>query len=210
MSNNNLKFGDEGSGNQEIINYQLFSTLKKQGQSIKALEESSSAIDELLYGKKDRQTGERTTTGLIQENAKLKEQQESFRNYKIDFITVGGIFVSIFTFVSIEIQILKYVCDFWRIAGFSLIMFGALSSFAFLIQYIGKNWTQQKYDFPKLHFFLFCILPFAIGIFLPLGNIIYKDSCIVYEKEIKDIEYRIDKIEGIKNVTASLDLKLKE
>lgn len=199
MNNRKLKFGDEGSANQEIINQQFFETLKKQGESIRDLKQSSNVIDELLYGKKDSQTGDRKTDGLIQKISQSEKQQESFKNYKIDFITVGGIFVSIFTFVSIEIQILKYVCDFWRIAGFSLLMFGALSSFAFLIQFIGKSWTKEKYNFPKIQFFLFCILPLLLGLLFPLGNLVYQDSCIVYEKNIKNIENRIYNLEQHKN-----------
>lgn len=196
MEQNDFKTRNEGSSNQEIINRQLFNTLEKQGDSINSLEKSSKTIDELLFGKKNEQTGERTTTGLVQENAKQREYIKSSKDHKIDFIAIGGVFVSIFTFVSIEIQILKYVCDFWRIAGFSLIILGSLSSFSFLIQYIAyKAAGKQQKMHNKGHLFLLCIVPLILGLLCPLGNLIYKDSCTVYEKDLQTIENRIDLLE---------------
>jgi len=112
---------------------------------------------------------------IKQIKTKFNEQKREVKNMKIDFIAVIGIFVSIFTFISIEIQILRYVCDFWRIAGFSLIIFGSLSGFVILIHSI---FSQKEI---KNKILIFCIVIFLLGIFT--GSIPHifniNDTCIV-------------------------------
>jgi len=111
----------------------------------------------------------------IKFDAEFNEQKKEVKNMKIDFIAVIGIFVSIFTFISIEIQILRYVCDFWRIAGFSLIIFGSLCSFVILVHSI---FSQKEI---KNKILAFCVVIFLLGIFV--GSIPYifniNNTCIV-------------------------------
>jgi hypothetical protein len=47
------------------------------------------------------------------------------------------------TFLSIEIQILKNICDFYRLLWFSLYILWALLSFIFVLQYIIKSWIEN-------------------------------------------------------------------
>jgi len=68
---------------------------------------------------------------------------------KASLFTVFGIFASIVTFVSVEIQILKVICDFWNIAGFSMIVLSSLLMFILLLDYIGRGWRDDsKVKFP--------------------------------------------------------------
>lgn len=91
--------------------------------------------------------------------------RKQIEKVKIDFIAVIGIFVSIFTFISIEIQILRYVHDFFRIAGFSLIIFGSLTGFIILLHSI---FSEKKV---KWSIWCLCILLFLLGILF--GSIPY-------------------------------------
>lgn len=124
----------------------------------------------------------------------IKTLDEETKTMKIDFITVIGIFVSIFTFISIEIQILRYVCDFFRIAGFSLIIFGSLIGFIILLRSIFlKKGVELK---------LSCLFIFLFASGILLGSVPYifeiNNSCIVTEKNISEMEYRIEKLENQK------------
>ena len=129
---------------------------------------------------------------IERKNIRLSKEIERM---KIDFITVIGIFVSIFTFISIEIQILRYVCDFFRIAGFSLIIFGSLSGFIILLHSI---FSEKKV---KRNIWCLFIFPFILGI--SLGSVPYmfeiNNSCIISEKNISEIEYRLQKLENQNN-----------
>ena len=142
---------------------------------------SSEQVSEIIKGlieinKREIEEYKKKTDKQINEQEKeIEKIKEETKTIKIDFIAVIGIFVSIFTFISIEIQILKYVCDFWRIAGFSLIIFGSLSSFVILVHSI----FSQKEIKNKILFF--CIVIFLLGIFI--GSIPHifniNNSCIV-------------------------------
>lgn len=82
---------------------------------------------------------------------------------KASLFTVFGIFASIVTFVSVEIQILKTICDIWNIAGFSLIILASLLMFILLLDYIGRGWRKDpEIKFP-LGISLFAMIFLATG-----------------------------------------------
>lgn len=71
---------------------------------------------------------------LSKEISKLKDSMIG------NFITILGIFASFLAFLIIEIQILKTVCDYLRIMGFSLFILGAIFCFiTFLLYFIDSN-----------------------------------------------------------------------
>lgn len=78
---------------------------------------------------------------LKSENQKLSRRIEELSRDKISFITVSGIFLAVFTFISIEIQILKYLCSVEKIIGFSLLIGVILIGFIFLLDVIARNWV---------------------------------------------------------------------
>jgi len=73
-------------------------------------------------------------------NDKIKELDHD----KISFITVSGTFVAIFTFISVEIQILRYICDFYKIIGFTLVFAGTLLLFILLLDYVARSWLSSS------------------------------------------------------------------
>ena len=143
---------------------------------IKKLIESN--IEEIEKYKKE------TDKQIKDQKVEIKKLKEETRTIKIDFIAVIGIFVSIFTFISIEIQILRYVCDFWRIAGFSLIIFGSLSSFVILVHSI---FSQKEI---KNKILAFCVAIFLLGIFVGSVPHIFNinNSCIISTTDNPDVK----------------------
>lgn len=97
-------------------------------------------------------------------NNEIIKVKSEISKLKLDFIAVIGIFVSIFTFISIEIQLLKKLDNFFSIAGFSLIMASILAGFVVLTHFI---FTREKTEnsVPKI-FWKLCFIPFVLGIIL--------------------------------------------
>lgn len=83
-----------------------------------------------------------------------------------NLITVFGIFASIVTFLSIEIQIFKNICDPSRLLGFNLIVLASLLSFILILHLIASSWINEKAkEYPK-SILVFIILFFMSGGFL--------------------------------------------
>lgn len=66
---------------------------------------------------------------------KVQDLEKSINQQKINFIEIIGVFVGIFTFISVEIQILKYANSILSIAGLSLIFYSGLLLFLYTIYY---------------------------------------------------------------------------
>ncbi|MFA5829314.1 MAG: hypothetical protein WC843_02360 [Candidatus Gracilibacteria bacterium] len=111
---------------------------------------------------------------------------------KASLMTVFGIFASVVTFLSVEIQFLKNVCDPLRLVGFSLILLASLLSFVWILHLIANYWINEKVkDHPKLLVF-FIFLLFVFGGWLLFAG---KDeiSCrenFLYEKYSNDFNTR--------------------
>ena len=104
------------------------------------------------------------TISLIRDHVKKEVKREIQREIKLDkatLFTVFGIFASIVTFISIDIQILKTFCAVWNVIGFSIIMLASLLSFILILDYIGRGWSNDL-QFPWL-LMGFIILLFGVG-----------------------------------------------
>ncbi len=120
---------------------------------------------------------------------------------KASLFTVFGIFASIVTFVSVEIQILKTICDFWNVAGFSLIFLASLLMFILLLDYIGRGWRNdfifEIKNFPWI-ISMFIIAIFVTGLLLAKsGNEKKCTDELIYQRYEKDFNERQVEIEGI-------------
>ena len=85
----------------------------------------------------------------IQIERNLKEVNNALKRIerdKVSFITVSGIFLAVFTFLSIEVRILQEVCSFNRIIGLSLILSGILLTFLGFLDLTARSWIE---DYPK-------------------------------------------------------------
>ena len=73
----------------------------------------------------------------------LEKQIARIDKEKVNFITIAGIFISIFTFISIDVQMFKYICDFKKIVSFIFIFAGVLMLFNLCLDYLAKTWVYQ-------------------------------------------------------------------
>ncbi|HGF0779179.1 TPA: hypothetical protein ACF71V_003403, partial [Legionella pneumophila] len=122
-----------------------------------------------------------------------KKVNEEIAHDKATLFTVFGIFASIVTFTSIEIQILKNTCSFEKITGLSLITLSSLLFFIFILDYIGRSWREEvskQMKFFPWHLFLITSTIFLMGIGLSIsGNeqlCVYNNIYARYEKDFNE------------------------
>lgn len=143
------------------------------------------------------------------------EIQKEIKYDKASLFTVFGIFASIVTFVSIEIQILKTLCDFWNVVGFSIIILASLLSFILILDYIGRGWRNdfrlELKQFPWI-LMIFIILLFATGFIstsFSTKEVSCKDEAIFkkYENDFLDKRLELEKMynDRIQNLQNEID-----
>lgn len=137
--------------------------METEEKTIKTSEEGQKVVSD--EGKQTFAVTENELKGLIKDHVKDEIQRE-IKFDKASLFTVFGIFASIVTFVSIEIQILKTLCDFWNVIGFSIIILACLLTFILILDYIGRGWRNDfKMEIKQFPWILmiFIILLFATG-----------------------------------------------
>lgn len=80
------------------------------------------------------------------ENQKIQNNIKQIKKDKISLVSLVGAFVTIFTFISVEIQILRYVTDFTRIAGITVIMLGGTLLCIIFVQIIMDGMLRDFSD----------------------------------------------------------------
>lgn len=115
----------------------------------------------------------------ITESVKM-EIDKKVNKVQNSLFTIFGLFASIVTFFSVEVQILKTACSNFTLAWLSLITLWWLGLFVVLIDYIGKDWWQQegKSNISKTILFLTGWI-FLVGIIL---------ACLWNEQQCKENE----------------------
>jgi hypothetical protein len=114
---------------------------------------------------------------------------------KASLFTVFGVFASIVTLISVEIQMLKTLCSFWDVIGFSLILLAALLIFILLLDHIGRGWRDDsgKEQFKNLPWpiLIICIVLFSVGIVLASkgSEQLCKDN-MIYSRYKNDFDKR--------------------
>lgn len=144
-----------------------------------------------------------------------EEIQREIKSDKASLFTVFGIFASIVTFVSIEIQILKTLCDFWNVIGFSIIILASLLTFILILDYIGRGWRNDfKLEIKQFPWILmvFIILLFATGFIstsFSTKEVACKDEAIFkkYESDFLDKQLELEKMydNKIQNLQNEID-----
>lgn len=127
----------------------------------------------------------------------IQKQVDSDKNF---LYTLFGLFASVVTFISVEVQILKSACGSFTLAWLSLIMLWWLWMFIVLIDYIGKWWRNRENNpFPKNLAYRILFL-FVIWILLSClwneqqckENEIYQKFEHEYWKKLIELENKID------------------
>lgn len=140
--------------------------------------------------------------------ATYKEFKQETQTDKSKLIEVVGIFVAIFTFISVEVQILESVNGILRIAGFTILLFALLMLFLFLLNYMADNWINKHDNFlPQIKhpFFLYVMILVIISLVL-IGFGDYKNPAeIKNNKEYIELKEQVDMLEIDK---ASVEEKL--
>ena len=120
----------------ESINNQLFAIYYEKLTAVQ------DAIDKKhLAFEKKLKISENRTKDLTKDLAK---QTKNLETEKTNLIEVVGVFVAIFTFISVEIKILNQATDFLRIAGLSILLFSGLFLFIYLLFVIAENWVGKE------------------------------------------------------------------
>lgn len=133
-----------------------------------------------------------------------------------NFVTILAIFASFITFLGIEIQILRNICDYWRLIGFSLFILTAVLIFVFAIYIFVDHVNSKGWQKILGMCFLTCILLggtfYAFSMagdeytckltqlnekFEELSNQYSKNN----DKSLQDIKNRIDFIEAKFKIT---------
>jgi uncharacterized membrane protein len=84
-------------------------------------------------------------------------------------IIIMGIFAAIFTFLSIDIAILREVCDFEKIVGLMLLTGGILIGFILTLDAIARSWlgkSSKEVSFQTITIAGICLAMIAIGLYL--------------------------------------------
>ena len=178
-------------------------------QKIKTSEEGKNVVSD--EGKQTVAVTENELKVLVKDHVKSEIQKE-IKFDKASLFTIFGIFASIVTFVSIEIQILKTLCDFWNVIGFSIIILASLLTFILILDYIGRGWRNDfKLEIKQFPWILmiFIVLLFATGFFstsFSSKEVACKDEAIFrkYNSDFIDKQFELekkynDKIQNLQN-----------
>jgi len=157
---------------------------------------------DLVSGKEQQsfQVSEKEWKEFVSNHVK-DEIQKEIKFDKASLFTVFGIFASIVTFVSIEIQILRTVCDFWNVVGFSIISLGSLLTFILILDYIGRGWRNEfKLEVKQFPWILmiFIVLLFIVGFVsasFSKSEVACKDEAVFkkYESDFLDKQFELQK-----------------
>jgi uncharacterized protein with PQ loop repeat len=95
----------------------------------------------------------------------IERLKQDLTNERLNNITIFGIFASLVTFLSVEIQVFKNISNFWLLIGLSAFLVSSLLLFVFSIHSIARNKLGWK-DFLSTPIFwlfiLFLIFSFVI------------------------------------------------
>lgn len=92
-----------------------------------------------------------------------REIETQMQNERISLITIFGIFASIISFLTVEVQCFKAATSLWDIVGFCCVIFALLLGFNIGLDYMIK--TRIDEGVPRLHWFYIGLIIglFAIG-----------------------------------------------
>lgn len=97
----------------------------------------------------------------------IKRLRAELSNERFNNLTIFGIFASLVTFFSIEIQVFKNIENFWLIIGLTAFLVSAMLLFIFCIHSIAREKMTWRNFFGTPIFWIFLLfLIFSFSIFL--------------------------------------------
>ena len=125
---------------------------------------------------------------------KISELDEKIHDSNLKIIETLGIFVALFTFVSVEFQIFRSFSSWYAGASLSLILLGALTFFSLLILLLLQK-KKPSYFRYLLFFPMFCLV---IGIVF-LKYSVLSDSNYLLKEEVNKKFYSREELTSIIN-----------
>lgn len=103
-----------------------------------------------------------------QSNTKdIEKLRQELTNERLNNITIFGIFASLVTFLSVQIQLFKNLDNFWLVIGLTSFLAGCLLLFVFCIHSIARDKLKWRDFLSSPIFFIFLLfLSFSFAIFL--------------------------------------------
>ncbi len=124
---------------------------------------------------------------------KIDKFEDRLVTDKSSLMTVFGIFASIVTFLSVEIQIFKNVCDAFRLIGFSLGLLASLLAFVLVLHWIANFWInkEKEIEIPKWLLSSITLIFVLGGVFFYFGKdeVSCKES-LIFERYSNDSNQR--------------------
>ena len=134
-----------------------------------------------------------------------KNTEDKLNSLSIRIIEILGVFVTLFTFISVDVQIFKNISSLNNAVFFVILMFFCLIGFVFFLHIILNN-----NEFSLHHFFVLISLLLVIMIFfvwtgyhgksLPLEN---TQTINELQKKIDGLEQRMNGFSEIENIRVS-------
>lgn len=98
---------------------------------------------------------------------KIEQLEQNLINERLNNITIFGVFASLVTFLSVEIQVFKNIDNFWLLIGLSAFLVSSLLLFVFSIHSIARNKLSWKDFYSTPIFWLFILfLLFSFVVFV--------------------------------------------
>lgn len=123
--------------------------------------ESALVENKDLYFNEVAEKVEKIESKTNDHDEKLKDFKKEIYNERLNNITVFGIFASLVTFFSVEIQVFKNIESFWLLIGLTSFLVSAMLLFIFSLNSIIKDRLDWKKDFcknPIFYIFIFFLL----------------------------------------------------
>lgn len=97
----------------------------------------------------------------------IEKLRQDLSNERLNNITIFGIFASLVTFFSIEIQVFKNIENFWLLIGLTSFLVSSMLLFVFSLQSIIRDRMNWKDFFKTPIFWIFLLfLAFSFVIFI--------------------------------------------
>ncbi len=128
------------------------------GVSAAAMNEKSTPVNDDIDQKKGKnfELEQRMDSATIE----IEKLKQDLTNERLNNITIFGIFASLVTFLSVEIQVFKNIDNFWLLIGLSSFLVSSLLLFVFSIHSIARNKLGWKDFLSTPIFWLFILFLF--------------------------------------------------